>query len=253
MASVPNSADTVARRRDVLAELSTPRTKPELVDRLDASRSTVDRAVDALISQGFVERRDSEYVATYAGTAAASAYEQFLQRLESLAAVQPVLGVLAPDIDIPPAVFDGATVRESAPEAPEVPVEDSIELVVGSSVFRGTAPAILSRYLDVFLELVDSGTELELVLTAAVAEQLETTYPDSLATLEDEADISLYVTEQSLPYAVWSAERPEGTVSGLIAYGENGLAGIISNDTPAMNEWATEQYEQFKRGARPLD
>lgn len=253
MGPVPPQADIVAKRRDVLDALSTAKTKPTLVAELETSRSTIDRAIEGLLEHDLVERRGSEYVATYAGREAYRAYEQFLTRLDSLDAVQPVIRELPGDVDIPPAVFEGANVRQSLPEAPERPVEETLDTVLGSVTFRGTAPAILSRYLEVFDDLVESGTELELVLTEAVRDSLTELYPDGAAALKSNDDITCLVTGESLPYAVWVADRPDGQVSGLIVYSDTGLVGIVSNDTDAMNEWATAEYERIRRDATPLD
>ena len=252
MVSPPDAADVVARRRDVLTAVSDPKTKPELVAELGASRSTVDRAIDGLLAHHYVERRGSEYVATYAGRQAVAAYERYLDRLDALDAVQPVLEELPPDVDIPPAVFEGANVSESTPEAPDLPVEENVGVVMGANSFRGTGPAIFARYIDVFVALADGGTQTELILTERVVDRLADSYPDDLATLRARKEIAIYRITRTLPYAVWTAEHPDRTVSGIIVYSQNGIAGIVNNDTPAMNEWATQQYERAKRDAELL-
>ncbi|GCF16203.1 hypothetical protein Harman_41380 [Haloarcula mannanilytica] len=134
---------TVAKHRDVLTVLSTPATKPELVETLDISRSTVDRAIDELVDHALVERRGSEYVATYAGRHGVAAYERYLDRVSALEAAQPVLGELLPDVDIDPAVLEGAQIVESTPEAPEAPIEANIDYLLDPTTFRGTGPTVL--------------------------------------------------------------------------------------------------------------
>jgi len=254
MASVPGHADTVAKRRDVLAALATPTSKPALVDDLDASRSTVDRAIDALMTHDFVDRQGSEYVATYAGRAAVDAYEQLLARLDALERAQPVLSALPADIDIDPAILDGATVVESRQSAPQAPIETNVAVVRGATSFRGTGPAVVPRYTDIVLSLVENGeTDVELVLTDTVVDALAETYPDGFANLNGADELALYVTDETLSYAVWTAENPDRTASGIVVYDDNGIVGVINNDTDAMNEWAASQYEQAKRGARRLD
>ena len=254
MASVPDHADTVAKRRDVLAALATPTSKPVLVDDLDTSRSTVDRAIDALMAHDFVARQGSEYVATYAGRAAVDAYERLLERLDTLERVQPVLSALPADIDIDPTILDGATVVESKPSAPQAPVETNVAAVRDATSFRGTGPAVVPRYTDVVLSLLENdATDVELVLTDAVVDALAETYPDGFANLSGADGLALYVTDETLPYAVWTAETPDRTASGMVVYDDNGIVGVINNDTDAMNEWAAAQYEQARRGARRLD
>jgi predicted transcriptional regulator len=254
MGSATNTADIVAKRRDILAVLETKTTKPELVDAVSASRSTVDRAIESLCEESLVESDGSHYVTTYAGRQALAAYQQYLDRLDALTQAQPVLSALAPDIDIDPAVLDGSTVVESTPSAPQAPVETNISALRGATAFRGTGPAVIPLYTDVVLSLVeDDGTDVELVLTDAVVDALADAYPDEFASLNGVDGLALYVTGDDLSYAVWTAESPEDTVTGIVVYGDNGIVGVINNDTDAMNEWATSQYEQARRGARRLD
>ena len=254
MNAEPTTAATIAKRRDVLSVLSAPATKPELVQTLDISRSTVDRAIDALLEHALVERRGSEYVATYAGREGVAAYERYLDRVAALERAQPVLAELPPDVDIDPAVLEGAEVVESTPEAPEAPIEANIDYLVAPTAFRGTGPTVLPQYIDVMTALAeDEGVETEIVVTESVATALKETYEDGFARLAGASGLGLYVTDEPMPYAVWTAESPDRTGSGIVVYGDNGVAGVINNDTPAMNEWAREQYERYRASARPLD
>ncbi|MFC6726607.1 hypothetical protein ACFQE1_20005, partial [Halobium palmae] len=60
--------DVLAKRAPVLRTLADESArKPSLVDRLDCSRSTVDRAVADLIEIGFVSEEGGRYAATTAG------------------------------------------------------------------------------------------------------------------------------------------------------------------------------------------
>jgi len=122
MGTRTDHANIVAKRRDVLAALATPTRKPELVDQLSASRSTVDRAVDELQQAGLVDRTGSSYVANFAGREALAAHDAYLDRVDALVAAQGVLDPLPPDVDVDPAALDGAQVVESTPAAPDSPL-----------------------------------------------------------------------------------------------------------------------------------
>ena len=249
-----DTAAIVAKRRDVLAALSTPKTKPNLVAELDASRSTVDRAIESLMAHSLVEREGSHYEATFAGREALAVYDQFLDRLDALERAQPILGELPADVDIDPAVLEGATVVESVPAAPAAPVEETIKHMRRANRFRGLGPVVTPLYIDVVETIVENnGANAELVLTEAVVDVLTETYPDGFATLRAADGLSLYVTQRTMPYCVWTAETADGPVSGIIVSAENGLVGIVNNDTDAMNEWARKRYDQFRADARRLD
>lgn len=254
MGSPPDVVDVVARRRELLALLAEPRTKPDLVERADIARSTVDRAIDDLREHGLVSRSGSTYVATYAGRHAADAYDGFRVRLDALEAAQPILDVLPADVSIPPAALEEATVLESTPEAPQAPVEHNADLVAGATTFHGTGPAVIPQYTDTVTKLVTAGgATVELVLTEAVVEVLDSEYDDGFEQLRAATGLSLYVTDEPMPYAVWTAEKPAETVSGIVVYTDSGIKGAINNDTAAMNEWARAAYESYRASARPLD
>ena len=253
MTGVSDVADIVAKRTDVLRALTTPLTKPELVDALDTSRSTVDRAVGTLQKRRLVEREGSRYRTTFAGTEALAAYERFLDRLDALLNAQPVLAALDGHVDVDPAILHGADVVESTRAAPAAPIEHTISLFEGATRFRGTGPAVIPRYIDAMVGLVERGATVELVVTRTVADALESEYPDGLADLADAAPLSLFVTDEPMSTAVWTAERPSGTVSGLVAYEDAGIRGVVNNDTEAMNAWAADQYEAYRESATRLD
>lgn len=245
------AADLVAKRRTLLETLADPQTKPELVERVPASRSTVDRAVESLKAASLVERVGSEFRTTFAGRQALAAYEAYLDRLAALQSAQPVLDGLSPTADIDPAVLDGAEVIESTPEAPFRPIERNVELVETATSFRGTGPAVVPRYMDVVQEVATAG-DVELVLTEAVLDALTADYEESMVALFEEAGVDGYVTSEPMSYAVWTADRPAGRVSGIVVYSETGVHGVINNDTTAMNEWARATYEYYRDRAEPL-
>ena len=252
MGTEPTTAEHVTKRRDVLAALASPKTKPELVDALDSSRSTVDRAIRSLSDCDLVERQGSEYRATYMGREALSAYDRFLTRVTALERAQPVLDALPPTVDIDPAVLEGAMVVESTPEAPEAPMEANMDYVTGATRFRGTGPTVLPRHFDLMRDLVEQGTETELVLTESVVGALTETYAEDFEALSGTEELSVYMTDEQMSFAVWTAESPDRTGSGIVVYDDTGVAGVINNDTEAMNEWVKSVYERYKTGTEQV-
>lgn len=253
MIDAPAAAEIIAKRREFLAALSAPKTKPELVETLETSRSTVDRAIGSLRDHRLVRREGSKYTTTYAGAEALAAYEYFLERLESLLRAQPVLAKTDGHLDIDPQILHGADVVEATRTMPERPLDETIARFDGTSQFRGTGPAVVPRYIEEMLDLVEAGAEVELVVTESVLEALETAYDDGYESMCAADSLSLYVTDEPMGTAVWCAQHPEETVSGLVVYAETGIQGTITNDTEAMNEWALEQYESYRAAASLVD
>lgn len=253
MTSTPEAADVVAKRRELLAALSTPKTKPELVETLASSRSTVDRAIRSLEDQQLVEQNGSRYTTTFAGEEALAAYEYFLDRLDALLRAQPVLDDLKGRVDVDPKILHGADVVEATRAIPGKPLDDTIPLFEGAETFKGTGPAVVPRYIDVLLTMADEGASVELVVTESVLDALQTEYADRFESMTAATSFSLYVTAEPMSTGIWSAEQPSTTVSGLIVYGHTGVSGVVNNDSEAMNEWANARYESYRDGAQRFD
>ncbi|MFC7076461.1 helix-turn-helix transcriptional regulator [Haloarcula halophila] len=253
MGGPPEFVDTIARRRELLTLLVEPRTKPELVEATDVARSTVDRAIESLRADELVSREGSTYTATYAGRHAGDAYDRFVSRTRALRAAQPVLDPLPPDISIPAAALDSATVIETTPEAPLAPVQHNAERIAEASEFRGTGPTVIPQYTEQITALVEDGATVELVLTDGAVDALRENYTEDYEQLRAAADLSLSVTAEPMPYAVWTAQTPDGPVSGLVVYTDSGISGVVTNDADAMNDWARAEYESYLASARPLD
>jgi predicted transcriptional regulator len=81
-----NSADVrqlLSQRADALSRLlDADRTKNELTEELDVSRSTVDRAVRELESNGLVRREGGTVTATLSGRLAYDSYRRFCAETE---------------------------------------------------------------------------------------------------------------------------------------------------------------------------
>ena len=253
MTGQSRGAAVVARRRAVLRALSEPMTKPELVGALESSRSTIDRAVSALREEQLVRKEGSRYSRTFAGREALAAYERFLDRFERLQAAQPVLEELDPAIEVDADVLDGATILAASQEAPLRPVEHGFSRIDGAETFQGIGPTVIPAYIDLIMALLEAGADVELLFTEQVVDALTADYADGFADLREAENLAVFVTDAPLTTSVWTAWKPAETVSGLVTYAETGVRGIVTNNSEAMTDWATDVYETYRADARRLD
>jgi len=113
----------VSTRRSGRAPARLPRTarrgalrKHELVDELDHSRSTVNRAIDELEAAGLVAGETDGYRTTLTGRLLAQSYRRFLTVAADVDAASETLAPLGPDIALSPAALrDADTYRAAAP------------------------------------------------------------------------------------------------------------------------------------------
>ncbi|WP_255197466.1 tetratricopeptide repeat protein [Halorarius litoreus] len=235
-ADTGDGLDLVAKRVDFLDTLAdAPLHKPALVERLDHSRSTVDRAVRRLEAAGFVERVDGGFRTTLAGRLAAESYHTFVANAETVLDGAGFLGSLPPDCTLPQEV-----VRESRMETFETPAaafEARVEPLRTATDYVALLPRLDdSRQLRLCHARVREGMTADLLVAPRVLEHLETEFPRLAADLATAAGVSIYRIEEPPPYALFLARGEGATVS--VAPVADDATGLLTATTAAAVEWA---------------
>jgi len=83
-----------------------PRSKRELTELLDCSRSTIDRVLRSLADAYLVEYRDGEWHATAAGACAYRKHDEYASFLSYLADAAPILAALPTETSIDDAFLE---------------------------------------------------------------------------------------------------------------------------------------------------
>lgn len=211
---------TLYKRGDVFRALAgAPASKPELVDRLLSSRSTVDRAVADLADVDCVESRNGTYSLTAAGRLALAEHDRYAAATRTVERAAPLLNGLLEDVSLPSAFLDGATVAVADPHAPSEATTASSELLEEATVMRGLAPTVLKP--DVFIlnrELDREGLDVTVIAEPDVVEALSALSDTPVAALLSRDSFSLYRSAWTPVRAVGdrdSRRRPRGDlVSG---------------------------------------
>jgi predicted transcriptional regulator len=248
---------TVRRRGPVLTALGrAPVRTSALVDRLDLSRSTVDRALSDLVALDLVERREDGYRLTTAGTLVVEEYDDLLERIDVLAESSDLLAALPTDADVPPAVLDGADVVTAERHSPTLPVRALCDLLDESRFIRSFAPAIVPEQVACYRRnVVDGDAAADVALTDSVLERLRTDFrEDLLAGLEtDRLRLRRVGSDDALPFSLAVCDRPEGPAMGLLVYADRGVRGFVGTDDDAAVEWARRRLDGLREASTPLD
>lgn len=243
----------VEQRYPVLEYLAdTPARKPELVDALDSSRSTVDRAVADLLDAQCVRSEGSEYAITPAGRLALRRHERYRQHTDAIQSTAEFVNRLPTDAPLDTAMLDDASVTIPDDHAPELALAPSVDIFERATRLRGLAPVVLGFYPTLIADrLAESELTVEIVAEPAVLDALPGLPEAGDASLAESEGLSLYESQASLPYALWLMDTPDATYTGLTAYDAGGVAGLLINDTGAAVEWARTQYESYRERASP--
>lgn len=190
----------IAKRVDFLECLSVNSLdKRELVNELDHSRSTVDRAVRELEAADLVQWTREGYTTTPTGRAAAKQYREHIERVGDFLAAADVLQALSPDCSIRPELLVEADVESPAEFEPYQLPTAVREQVETADRLRIALPVLSNpRAIDLcHLRAVRDEIPIELIVEL-----------DLFETLRNDFSGPLREMVASDGFAAFSAEKP---------------------------------------------
>ena len=243
----------VARRIDTLRALADgPASTSALVDRVDASRSTVNRAIHELGTLGFVASTPDGTRITPLGRVALAEHDRRTRRTDTLADAAPLFDDVSLDVD--PVVFDDATLVLAGPRAPHRPVERLARLVADATHVSVYATRFLGRHARLaHNRVVDAGMTGSFVVTDGALERAAATCPDDLREATDLGRVAFRRTDREDAVVLVLAETPTGPEMGLVVFHDGVPGGFLGNDDPAATRWARAVHERLWTAATPVD
>lgn len=246
----------LARRIEVLeAVLEAPRTRPELVDTLDISRSTVDRAVRELEDMGLVRFNGDSFSATLVGQLAHTEYETLRTDLVTLEEVSPLLTSLPSTAPVDLRILRDAEVVAATEPAPHVPGSRISALLRQADSVRSLSMAYTTPETgDVIADSVAAGElSTEIVFEAALYEYLTDSEVLDVEALVDDPNVSAGIVD-TLPFGLIIARHANTTDVCLAIYDDDRtLEGVVINDSQPAVDWATAVWEEYQERARPIE
>lgn len=244
--------EVLERRYEILQQLiDSPATKPELVENLETSRSTVDRGINDLVAVDCVTAENGEYHATTTGHLALREHSKYRETAQAVQDTTDLLNHLPAETGLDVDLLNGATVTMAEDHAPDQALVPTIEIFDRATCLRGLAPVVLNFYPDLLSNrLAESELTLELVAETAVLSTLPDIPNLSDTSLREMDGLTLYETDDGLPYALWLMDTPGESYAGITAYDSGGVAGVLINDTDAAVQWTQEQYERYRENAQ---
>lgn len=241
-------------RYGILQHLAvSPATKPELVEDLDTSRSTVDRAIEDLTDIDCLTTEDRRYTVTMVGALALQEQTRYRSTTQAIRSTGDLLSHLPPDSDLDTRMLEGADVTMAENHAPDQALTPSIDLFERATRMRGLAPVVLRFYPNLITnQLADSALTLEIVAESDVVATLPDLPMMGENSFSDIEGVTLYETDATLPYALWLMKTPSEMYAGIAVYDSGGVAGVLINNTDAAVQWAETQYEQYREDAQSV-
>jgi len=222
-------------------------TRYEFRARLDASRTTVQRNVEALVDRGWLEETTSGYVSTPCGTLLARKLSTVVDSIETLCRLEPVLSHLPlGELDMAIRHFGDAELTAATANDPYAPVNRHVDALRSADKFR-VFTAVVGR--EAFKLVCDRALRGEcsgqLILTEGGLQtvQTESGYRDSYEKLARTGAVDILVYERDLPYYL-------GLLDDVVQIGvedsNNVPSALLETDNKRVREWARGKYESIR-------
>lgn len=238
----------------LLALRDGPRSKPELIDECDISRSTVDRAIDDLVEHDLCRREFGRgYRLTPHGRCAVNLDETVSDSLEGLGEARSAGLQVSMDEPGVGVMFADAEIVTSEPPSPDRPLREFCKRLRETPRLRGFTPVVLQEFVEIGVDRLRNETfSLDLLVSSAVSEYLATEYPHEFA--EDLSSDRASFHEVTLPEST-GLGLLGGDVNlsaALLSYGDGGLRGFVETENRLAVGWAERLYTELKAEATPI-
>lgn len=250
--STDEFVELVARRAGVIdVLLDEPLWKRDILDRLDTSRSTANRAIKELEDAGLVKRTSDGYVATVAGQIALERHRAYRRTAADIDDATDVLASLPPDARLDARIVSGSDTAVAADPAPYRPAERLHETIAESDHYRAALPALDDpRHVRLLYEhVVSEGNDATIVVSRDLLRTLQQEFPRRTAAIAETDRCRILVGDTPQYSLVRTEEGGEATVS-VVAFSDDGtVTGLLENETTDAIAWADEHLAEYEAGA----
>ena len=240
------------QRRRVLQRLCDEPARPhELCADIDVTRTTIQRILAGFRERQWVVKHDGDYRATVTGRRICRQYRRLFaetRRAREFGPLAAHLGPVADDLPIDALERGQLTVsNEGRPLAALSRFTEWFRAVEGH--MSAITPVVAQPFNDIGVELLESGTAIEMIIDRTVLEQSRVRYESEWDLAVDHDRVDIYVHES--PLSVGLALDDERCC--LIAYDEeNNLRAMLESTDPELYEWTRATYEQYRERSVPL-
>lgn len=226
--------------------------KPEMVDELGTSRSTVDRAVRDLETHGIIEATDDGYTTTTVGDLVAGKLGELGETVRTGRRLTPFLEWIDADaFDLDLGALADADLYLPEPGDPYAMVNRHVTVLEGTTDHRLVLPLVgLHGFQAVHDVVLGGGGESEAVVASSVAETIRSNpeYAPLYEELATSDRFSVYVYDGEIPYFV-------GILDTTVQVGvdEDGEPrALLETKAAEVRQWAENRFQSFKQDADRL-
>lgn len=215
---------------------------------MDCSHSTIDRALRDLRDAELVTYINGVWKPTLLGQCCYNVHEKYLSYLTNLSRAAPLLTPLPCDSLVGCEFLNEANVHKSDPSMPDAVIQVLFDSVEQATEVYVATPSIITGFAEDFYNCLrwNECYSMEIILPEDVFNQIREMFPHLIYTVMNDSNVSLYQTSIPFNFGLWIADFEE---AGIVIFTDQGVQGILVNDTDDALNWAEEQYKQVKENA----
>lgn len=240
-------------RARILDELCGEPLRPtDLCDRVDATRTTIQRILAGFRERTWVEKREGSYRATVTGRRINERYRALcrtVERADRFAPLATHLGDLG--TELPAEAFETGEITAASDQEPLAAVDRIVEWLQASAGehLRTTTPIVARSFNETAAALLDEGLSIEMVIDRGVLERSATAFETALERGREHDQVSIWVAPEPLDDGLMLC----GGSAGVAAYDDTGnVRAILESEDEAVVAWVQERFETIKSRSRPL-
>ena len=240
------------QRFAVLSALcETPARPSELHDQIDATRTTIQRILAGFQDRNWVYKHDGRYRPSVTGRRVFDQYRSLLTEAERSQDIGPNAVYLDRISDsIPGELLTESTITCSSEQDPLAAVTRLLERFRSvEGPVKAVSPIVSQSFNQIAADLLESETEMELVIDEGVLERSASDFPTALERGVEHGNIDVHVYEGALSFGIVLDDRG----CCLAVYDdENNLRATVESDDETVCDWAAVQFERRRQHSKPL-
>lgn len=247
---VKEACSVVLQRWEVMDCLrETSKDKRTLVEDLDCSRSTVNRAIRELESIGVIKYTDGEYGVTPLGESIASRFEEMMETVELWTQLEPFLQWMPEEeFDLELQHLEDAELLVPEPGNPWSMVNRHVSILSQANDIHCILPLTgLHAHEAVHEQVLQNDTRAELVVTSDVANtfQSDPAYAGLTEEMAATGRYHVFQYDDHIPYFIGLLD--DTVQIGVDEQGEP--RALVETDNTEVRNWAATTFEDYKQQA----
>lgn len=227
-------------------------TQRQLRDRVDASRTTVSRALQSLSDRTWVAETNGTYRLTRAGEHVATALDRLLDTVSKVEELEGFLRWFPSDVSGPDFLTaSDVTVTYSTDAAPYAPARKQSEILHTADRLRILLPAVDIESTETLVEQVtERGLDIETTVSPAIESVLESEeFAPRVREMLRAGGLSIRVADEDVPFYLGLADS--GTVQVGLAADDGLPRALLETTDEQVYAWAEELYSDVRGRNEP--